>query len=362
MDNSKGVVVITGCSGRIGSRLAKRLCTEYDIVGIDFRHTPKEHNLKEHFKCDLSSDQSVEECFNGIKARVGNHIVAFVHLAAYYSFTKGDPKAYDEITVQGTKRILDQLKKFQVEQFIFSSTILVHAPSGEHEKINEEWTIKPKWDYPLSKVKAKEVIHENRGNIPTVTLRIAGCYDDECHSIPLANQIKRIYEKQLEAHLFPGNIHHGSSFVHFDDVIDAIDLCIKKRKTLPEEFVVLLGEEVTFSYDALQREISTLLYGHPISTYRVPKWLAEVGAWVQNHIPFVHKSFIQPWMIPLADDEYDLDITRAKTVLNWIPHHNLKDTIPKMIDFLKKDPVNFYETNSLPMPHKVKKIEESQKK
>lgn len=358
MENSRGIIVITGCSGRIGSRLAKRLSSEYQIIGIDFVPPPVEHDLKDFFKCDLSSDQSVEDCFTTIAKRYGNHLVSVVHLAAYYSFSKGKPEYYDAITVQGTRRILDQLQKFQTEQFIFSSTMLIHAPCGENERIKEESLVDPKWDYPLSKVKTEKIIHEHRGAIPTVILRIAGCYDDECHSIPISNQIQRIYEKQFAAHVYPGDLGHGSSFLHFDDLIDALYLCIQKRKELPLEFVALLGEETTYSYETLQKEISKLIYRYPITTYRVPKWFAKSGAWVQDHIPFYEKPFIKPWMIDLADDHYALDITRAKTTLQWAPRHLLKDSLPKMVEMLKKDPIKFYQSNNLKVSPMVKKIEE----
>lgn len=359
MSNSRGIIVITGCCGRIGSRLTKRLCSDYDIIGIDFVPPTFEHHLKEFFKCDLSSDQSVQECFNKIAARFGNHLVSVVHLAAYYSFSKGKPEYYDAITVQGTRRILDNLKKFNVEQFIFSSTMLVHAPCKENEKINEESPIDPKWDYPLSKVKTEKIIHEHRGNIPAVILRIAGCYDDECHSIPISNQIQRIYEKQFAAHVYPGDLGHGSCFLHFDDLIDAFCLCIEKRKELPQEFVALLGEEVTYSYETLQKEISQLIASYPITTYRVPKWFAKMGAWMQDHIPFGPENFIKPWMIDLADDHYALDITRAKSVLKWAPRRHLKESLPKMIEILRKDPIKFYQSNNLALSPMVKKLEES---
>jgi len=39
-----------------------------------------------------------------------------------------------------------------------------------------------------------------------VLLRVAGVYDDYCHSLPLSHQIQRIYERALTSHVFPGHI------------------------------------------------------------------------------------------------------------------------------------------------------------
>ena len=88
----------------------------------------------------------------------------------------------------------------------------------------------PKWAYPRSKVATEALIRELRGTIPTVILRIAGVYDDECHSIPIARQIQRIYEKKLESHLFAGNLRSGASFLHMDDLVEAILLCIEQQR------------------------------------------------------------------------------------------------------------------------------------
>jgi nucleoside-diphosphate-sugar epimerase len=80
--------------------------------------------------------------------------------------------------------------------------MLVHAPCRLGEKINEASPIEGRWEYPLSKIKAEEVIRKKRGKIPAVILRIAGVYDHYGHSIPLSQQIGRIWNKIFESHLF----------------------------------------------------------------------------------------------------------------------------------------------------------------
>src|SRR5690606_33477951 len=141
------------------------------------------------------------------------------------------------------------------------------APTKPGCPITEKSPVVPRWDYPLSKVHTEKAIHELRGKIPTVILRVAGVYDDQCHSIPISHQIQRIYEKQFESRFFAGDISHGASFVHMDDLVDAIALCVQKRASLPPETVLLIGEDKTLSYDALQRQISRLLYNREFTTF-----------------------------------------------------------------------------------------------
>ncbi len=342
----KELIIVTGSCGRIGTEVVKRLNAKYTVVGFDLLSCPLP-GQDDLIQVNLASDESVKHAFDQIQSRYGTSIASVIHLAAYYSFSEKSSPKYQEITVKGTERLLDCLKRFEVEQFLFTSTMLIHAPTAPGKPITEESPIAPTWDYPLSKVQTEELIHEKRGDIPSVLLRIAGVYDNQCHSIPISHQIQRIYEKQLEARLFSGDINHGAAFVHMDDVIDAIALAVEKRKELPKETPLLIGEPKTLSYNKLQRTISRLLFNREIRTFRVPKKIAKLGAWVQCLFAFKKKPFIRPWMIDLADDHYEMDISKAKKLLGWAPKHSLEKTLPIMIEALKKDPEKWYKINLL---------------
>lgn len=359
MESSKGVILVTGSCGRIGAAVVKKLGQEYRMIGFELLKAFYASTNEELVPCDLSSDESVAQALNHIRHFYGKKITAVIHLASYYSFKHKTSDLYNKITVEGTRRLLRRLRGFDVEQFIFSSTMLVHKPCAPGEKITEESLIQPKWAYPQSKVKTEQVIHEEKAEIPTVILRIAGVYDNSCHSIPLSQQISRIYEGQMNAHFFSGDITHGSDFMHMDDLVSAIASCVAKRATLPPELTLLIGEGKTLSYDYLQRRICYLLNVPEFPTHSLPKSLAKLGAWVETHSPFANHAFIQPWMIDLADDHYELDISKAKEILNWAPVHSLDKTLPLMINLLKTDPIAWYKNNGLQLTHSLrKKIEQ----
>ncbi len=350
---NKEVVIVTGSCGRIGTQIVKRLGKNYAIVGFELLKAIYASDQEELVPVDLSSDESVAQAFHHIKHFYGNRIASVIHLAAYYSFKEKFSPLYEKITVQGTARLLKALQEFEVEQFLFTSTELIHTPTRPGVPITEDSPICATWGYPISKVETEKLIHEMRGKTHTVILRVAGVYDDFCHSIPISNQIQRIYEKQLQARLFSGNIHHGAAFVHMDDLVDAIELALEKRKQLPEELVLLIGEPKTLSYDQMQRMISRQIHGREFTTFRVPKILAKMGSWIQCQLPLDSEPFIRPWMIDYADDHYEMNIDRAKTVLGWSPKHSLAMTLPKMIDALKKDPIQWYKGNGLYMPYRL---------
>lgn len=334
MDTNKPVVIVTGVSGRIGSAVSEIFSARYQVVGLDIIE-PKKHNIDFIFT-DLSAKESVDAALQKVRQKYGNKIASVIHLAAYYNFKGGAWEKYEKITIGGTRNLLSAILSFQVDQFLFSSTMLVYAPCEVGEKIHEDSPLEPKWEYPLSKVKTEELIHELHGPISTVILRIAGVYDSNCHSIPISQQIIRMWDKKLESHFFPGNLTHGSSFLHMEDLVHAIHIIVEKRKELRSEEIFVLGEEEVMSYKQLQSEMGRLLFGKPWKTFRIPKFVAKIGAFFEDK--FLKESFIKPWMIDLADDHYDLDISKAEKELGWQPAHTLKNCLPRMVEQLKRDP------------------------
>jgi nucleoside-diphosphate-sugar epimerase len=317
---------------------------------------------------EITSDESVRDGLRLLREHHGARIVSVIHLAAYYDFFGEPSDKYDQITVRGTARLLRGLRDadFDVEQFVFSSTMLVHRPAEPGQFINEDWAIEPTWAYPESKVRTEQIIHDGRGDIPAVLLRIAGVYDDACHSIPLAHQIQRIYERQLTSRIYSGSTAHGQSFLHMDDLVDALALVVERRAQLPPEWPLLLGEPEALSYDELQHTFARLIHGENLETLEVPgplAPLAKAGAWVLEKLPGAD-PFIKPWMIDRANDHYALDITRART-FGWEPKRTLRGTIPKMIAALTADPAGFYRENGLELTAELQKqtdtpIEEKQ--
>lgn len=346
---AREVVLITGESGVLGSAAAKRLAERYDVVGFD-RTPPKTLGpLAEHFHLDLTSEESVASAVRHVRAVYGDRVASVLHLAAYYDFSGEPSPLYDEVTVRGTARLLAGLQSLRVEQFVFSSSMLVHAPCEPGERITEDSPLLPKWDYPKSKVETERLLRETRSGIPVVILRIAGVYDELCHSIPISHQIQRIRERKLVSRVFPGDVSHGQAFVHADDVAEAFALAIERRAALPEELVLLIGEPETLSYNEIQRTVARSLHGETWETRAIPKALAKAGAWLQDQVPG-EEPFIKPWMIDLADDHYALDVSRARRALGWEPRRSLRATLPRMLQALKADPVAWYRENRLVSP------------
>lgn len=346
--SNRPVILITGSSGLIGGATVQRLADRYTVIGIDKPGRACPSSPAAHVEMDLADDHAVRSGLRQIKERFGPDLASVIHLAAYYDFSGAPSELYEQVTVRGTERLMQGFSalQLQVQQFIFTSTMTVHAPSLPGRKINERWPLGPKWDDPQSKMRAEQVVAVEHRRIPALILRLAGVYTDRCQSLPLAHQIQRIYEMQLEGHVFPGDLTHGQAFVHLDDLTAAFESAIDHRHALPGIDVMLMGEDTTLSYGRLQEEFGRLLWGKPWKTDEISKGVAKAGSWVENHLPW-GQPFIHPWMIDICDDHYELDVSRARQSLGWTPQRSLLQTLPKMVASLKEDPRGWYMANHL---------------
>ena len=156
----KRIVLITGASGGVGSALCEVLKKDYHLIGLDL--TPCE-SADESYKCDFTSKDSISLALYKIHEKHGGHIACVIHLAAYYDFSGEDNPLYEALNVKGTADFLTELQRFDVDHFIYSSTMLIHRAGVPGEKIIEDTPIEPGWTYPQSKADAEEAIRSHHG-------------------------------------------------------------------------------------------------------------------------------------------------------------------------------------------------------
>ena len=160
-----------------------------------------------------------------------------------------------------------------------------------------------------------------------------------------------------------------------DDVVNAVNQCVIKGESLPEELVLFIGEENTTSYDEIQRAASKAFTGSEMLTLRVPKLLAKMGAYMMPFLPknagipltrseseslsstawftrsaealLPRNPGIHPWMVDIAGADYPLDISKTKEFLEWSPSKTLVKTLPKMAKHIESDPAKWCEDHGL---------------
>lgn len=343
-------VIVTGSSGLLGQRVCVRLADAgYEVYGFDrvgLPEPPKQHPRVHDLECDVTDFNTVQHAVGKVRQRCDGRLASVVHMAAYYDFSGEESSFYKKVTIDGTDRLLNALDEFELEQFCFTSTMLVHAPCEIGEHIREEDPLEAKWPYPESKIETERLIREGHPAVRSVMLRMGGVYNDYGQQPTLVQQIKRIYEKDLQSHFFPGDTQAGQSCLHLEDAVDAIVRTVEHRQQIEPKTAILIGEAEPPSYDELQDAIGTLIHGQEWSTLYIPESLAKVGAAMTDALSG-GDAFIKPFMVEMADDHYALDLSRAKEMLGWRPRRRLIDHLPVIIEKLKQDPQKWYRENGL---------------
>ena len=360
----KPLVVITGAAGNIGRELTQAMQADYTVVGLD---TDADSDQFDIIEIDLTEDSSVSSALNTLAEKHGRRIASVIHLAAYFDFSGEENDLYREVNEEGTRRLLEGLQAFDVGQFVYSSTMLVHAPVQPGEVIDEDSPIDPGWAYPASKARTEDIIRQASGDIPYVLLRLAGLYDETTAVPTLSQQIARIYERDLKSHVYSGDLNAGQAFVYREDMIDAFKRTVDRRDRLDPDIAILVGEQRGLGYQALQTKIGEAIHGaEEWETLVAPGPAAKLGAWVQTQAePLIpdafdegEKPFIRPFMIDLASDHYALDTRRAEALLDWSPRHSIGDGIMSLVEALKDDPHAWYEANGIHEPPWMRAAEE----
>lgn len=124
-------ILITGCSGYIGSHLSKRLENDYEVHGLDIREP--QHPVKKFHLIDINRPIQVDEEYDAV-----------IHLAALVNVGESEqiPIQYYITNINGTMNVLN---KITTKNFIFAST-------GAAESCNSA--------YGISKRAAEDVVKE----------------------------------------------------------------------------------------------------------------------------------------------------------------------------------------------------------
>ena len=110
------MVLITGATGYIGSRLVKKLVEDgHNVRAMVVENDPFMDRLEgldcEIVRGDITRRGTLKPCLEGVKT--------VVHLAAV--LVSGDPELFHKINYEGTKNVVDTAVEMGVEHFIFIS-------------------------------------------------------------------------------------------------------------------------------------------------------------------------------------------------------------------------------------------------
>lgn len=163
-------ILITGATGKVGSRLAKRLAERGDTVRALVRGPARASALEqagvELVRGNLTDVASLALAVRGVDA--------VVHCAAFFrGATDDEAHAVNNL---GTQHLAFAARDAAVKRFIFTSTGLVYGSNG-NTFANEEALCAPIVAYPVSKLAAERFLLGLEG-LDTRILRLPFVYGD----------------------------------------------------------------------------------------------------------------------------------------------------------------------------------------
>ena len=149
-------ILITGGAGYIGSHITEILIkNKKKVFIIDDLSTGYKiliNKKAKFYKTNILNNKKIKKIIDQ------NNIDSIIHLAAVLSVGESEknPKKYNRINVEGTKKLLEAINKTAVKNLIFSSTCAVYKDG--FTKVSEKTKLDPTSVYGISKLKCEKLI------------------------------------------------------------------------------------------------------------------------------------------------------------------------------------------------------------
>lgn len=222
-------ILVTGATGRIGSRLVPRLLQRGDSVRVLVRHPEHAQHLKEHGAQIILGDLLQSETITQAVANTD----AIIHLAAF--FRGATPEEAQAVNLEGTLNLAETALRANVSRFIFTSTNLVYGP-GQGNVFLETDPLLPAAPYPKTKAAAESALlelHHSQG-LDLRILRLAFVYGEGDPHLREGLQWFRQWNPLQRIHL----VHHA-------DVSQALMLAADRQGIDGQIYNVADDEPVT---------------------------------------------------------------------------------------------------------------------
>ena len=309
-------VLITGCTGFIGSELTKRLIEKgHNVYGL-VRHASR-RDLKPldpvldriHLvEGDLTQYHSVCSAISTCKPQFIFHLGALTPVRLSFE----DPFPYLSTNINGTVNLVHAISEnYPKARLIFASTAEVYGWQRQKKPFKEENPLNPASPYAVSKEAADRYIQ--------MAVRIYGL---KATILRPNNTYGRKYDRNFLTEYLISTMHDGKTcyigapesirdYMFVDDHVNAYILSMESDRAIGKVFNVSPGNPVT------NRELVEM----------VSNSLGFNGDIVYGSYPPGYPQRPAMW-----DPDYlVLDNTKIKKILNWQPSVTLEDGLKKTI-------------------------------
>lgn len=321
------MILVVGGAGYIGSHTVKQLVkNSQDVIVFDNLSSGHREHVKWNVPFilgDLSNKTQLRLVFSKY------NIDAVMHFAAhaYVGESVNDPQKYYLNNVGNTLNLLEVMKEFQVEYFIFSSTCATYGVPN-HTPITEKHNQLPVNPYGRTKLMIEQIIEDysKAYSFRYVSLRyfnaagadidgeIGEWHDPETHLIPLV--LDTVIGKRDAIHVFGTdyNTPDGTcirDYIHVNDLAAAHILALNYLQRSQTSNVFNLGNGQGYSVLEVIRAVEQITK-RKVSVIKGERRAGDPAALVGS-----------------AD--------KAKTLLNWQPmYQNIESIIESAWNWHKK--------------------------
>jgi len=314
-------VLVTGCTGFVGSNLAIKLVNEgFNMYGL-VRHISRRElaplalvldriHLAEG---DLTQYHSMRSIIKGVQPQFILHLGAITPVRLSFE----DPYPYISTNFGGTVNIVHAIvEEMPKARLILASTAEVYGWQNTHKPMEETERLNPASPYAVSKEAADQYVR--------MAIRV---YDLKATVLRPNNTYGRRGEKGFIVEYLVSSMLKGESchigapesirdYMYIDDHVKAYLLAMESERAVGEAFNVSPGNPVT------NRELASLIAG--LTSFK--------GKIVYRSYPPGYPQRPAAW-----DPDYlVLDSTKIRKRLGWKPSVSLKEGLNRTIDAWKK--------------------------
>lgn len=304
-------ILITGASGFIGRKLAKKLQKNYQVVNFSRR------------PCQIKGIKEINDTiYNIAKYSELLKVDQVYHLAGLINFHPQVLKQSLETNLNGTKKLLEVCRKNKIKKFLFvSAGAVLGFSKNKNDLVGENSTyVPPKSNpYAYSKYLAEKEVLKYSRYFKVVIVNPSTVYGSGDKSGNASSLIKMVDSGKLKI-FFPG----GTSYIDIADLTSGLILAMAKGKN--KERYILSAENV--SYRNLINRMALVL-GKSRVIFCLPKISYYPGILamkiIENFFPGL--AFINSNILEGFYNFRYFDSHKAKKELNFCPKHKIEDII-----------------------------------
>lgn len=223
---NKGLVLVTGGTGMIGTELVPGLIRDGFNVRVLTRNKNKVEKSKELdiVEGDILDKKVLKKAVNGVDY--------VVHLAVYQNVKDRNYEKFYKVNVQGTKMLLKSLLRAKIKKFLYVSTVMVFESTSKIPR-DEKWKKRRESDnyYVRSKLKALEIVDRYIEKLPIVVVY---------PTTVIERGVKRVPGKWM---CLVGNRNRIINYVYLDELVKKLINVLHNGK-IGEDYI-LGGENMS---------------------------------------------------------------------------------------------------------------------